>query len=116
MKKSLSLMAGAVLSLAGSPVHAQGEAPQAQSSSTEKARAQTAALEEVIVTARRRAENIQETPIAVTAISGEALREQGIVNTSELTKSVPWSGQPICDNPVKLLFLVPPLLTHSPWG
>ena len=46
-------------------------------------------LEEVIVTARKRAESIQETPVAVTAISGDDLREQGITNTKELTKSVP---------------------------
>lgn len=47
------------------------------------------ALEEVVVTARKRAESIQETPVAVTAISGDDLRAQGIVNTTELTKSVP---------------------------
>ena len=46
-------------------------------------------LEEVVVTARRRAENLQETPIAVTALSGDALREQGITNTQDLTKSIP---------------------------
>lgn len=50
---------------------------------------QRAALEEVLVTARKRAENLQETPIAVTALTGDALREQGITNTQELTKSVP---------------------------
>ncbi|WP_372764261.1 TonB-dependent receptor, partial [Litorivivens sp.] len=43
----------------------------------------------VVVTARKRAESIQETPVAVTAISGDDLRAQGIVNTTELTKSVP---------------------------
>ena len=34
-------------------------------------------LEEIIVTARKRAESLQETPVAVTALSSEALREQG---------------------------------------
>ena len=46
-------------------------------------------LEEVVVTARKRAENIQETPVAVTAITGADLRDRGIVNTDELAKSVP---------------------------
>ncbi len=46
-------------------------------------------LEEVIVTARKRSENIQETPVAVTAMSGFELRERGIVNARELAKSVP---------------------------
>ena len=65
-----------------------------QTSSTTKTqpankRAFTGALEEVVVTARKRAESIQETPVAVTALSGDDLRAQGIVNTSELAKSVP---------------------------
>ncbi|WP_289083641.1 TonB-dependent receptor [uncultured Spongiibacter sp.] len=46
-------------------------------------------IEEVIVTARKRAESIQETPVAVTAITGDSLREQGILGAQELSKSVP---------------------------
>ncbi|MBB3046975.1 outer membrane receptor protein involved in Fe transport [Litorivivens lipolytica] len=50
---------------------------------------QGTALEEVIVTARRRAENIQETPIAVSALSGDDLRERGLGNVQDLAKVVP---------------------------
>ncbi|MFT5575528.1 MAG: iron complex outermembrane receptor protein [Bermanella sp.] len=46
-------------------------------------------LEEIIVTARRRRESLQETPIAVSAMSGAELEERGIINVKELTKSVP---------------------------
>ena len=46
-------------------------------------------IEEVVVTARKRAESIQETPVAVTAITGDSLREQGILAAEELSKSVP---------------------------
>ncbi len=46
-------------------------------------------LEEVVVTARKREENIQETPIAVTALSGDDLKEAGIENVADLSKSVP---------------------------
>ena len=46
-------------------------------------------LEEVVVTARKREESIQETPVAVTALSGESLRERGILAVEELSKSVP---------------------------
>jgi outer membrane receptor protein involved in Fe transport len=53
------------------------------------AEGQSAALEEVIVTARRRAENIQETPIAVSALSGDDLRERGLSNVQDLAKVVP---------------------------
>ncbi|MFT5575867.1 MAG: iron complex outermembrane receptor protein [Bermanella sp.] len=46
-------------------------------------------IEEVIVTARKREESLQETPVAVTAISGDSLRAAGINNIAELTNSVP---------------------------
>ncbi len=50
---------------------------------------QRSVLEEVVVTARRREESLQTAPVAVSALSGDAMRQRGIANTSELTKSVP---------------------------
>lgn len=47
------------------------------------------AIEEVFVTARKRRENIQETPIAVTALTGADLREAGLGQTEELSAVVP---------------------------
>lgn len=47
------------------------------------------ALEEVIVTARRREESLQETPVAISAFSAEDLLVQGIANTRDLQESVP---------------------------
>ncbi|MFT5032383.1 MAG: iron complex outermembrane receptor protein, partial [Bacteroidia bacterium] len=58
-------------------------------SQTESKRTFSTTLEEVVVTARKRSESIQETPVAVTAISGDDLLARGIVNTTELAKSVP---------------------------
>lgn len=46
-------------------------------------------LEEVIVTARRRAEELQDTPVAISAFSAEDLKVQGIANTRDLQLSVP---------------------------
>ena len=46
--------------------------------------AQDAALDEVIVTAERRAESIQDVPIAITSVSTEALTEAGINSTMDL--------------------------------
>jgi len=43
----------------------------------------------VIVTATRRAESIQDVPIAVTAISPEDLEKQGVVNIQNLTSVAP---------------------------
>ena len=46
-------------------------------------------LEEVFVTARKRVESLQETPVAVTAMGAEALREAGIASITDLQGSVP---------------------------
>lgn len=46
-------------------------------------------LEEVIVTARRREENLQQTPISVTALSGEALKEKGFTTLSDVAGAAP---------------------------
>jgi iron complex outermembrane receptor protein len=46
-------------------------------------------LEEVFVTARRREESLQDVPIAVTALSGDFLREQNISELSDLGIHVP---------------------------
>ena len=48
-----------------------------------------AMLEEVVVTARKREESLQETPVAVTAFTGQSLEELGLTNISDLTKVVP---------------------------
>ncbi len=46
-------------------------------------------LEEVYVTARKREEKLQETPVAVSAMGAEALREAGISSITDLQGSVP---------------------------
>ena len=50
---------------------------------------QAGTLDEVTVTARRVSENLQDTPIAVTALSGAALEERQIFATDKLTQVVP---------------------------
>src|SRR5277367_5025144 len=44
----------------------------------------TGELEEVVVTANRRAENLQDIPIAVTALSGVSLLNSGVNDLTEL--------------------------------
>ena len=44
---------------------------------------------EIIVTARRRAENIEKVPIAITAIQGEDLAKRAIYNENDLQSAVP---------------------------
>ena len=49
----------------------------------------TQGLEEIIVTARKVQENLQETPIAITAISGSALEDRQVFATDMLDQVVP---------------------------
>jgi iron complex outermembrane recepter protein len=51
--------------------------------------AEEGGLEEVIVTAQFREENLQDTPLSITAISGERLDEQGLTNVSDLGLVIP---------------------------
>jgi iron complex outermembrane receptor protein len=48
-----------------------------------------AVLEEVVVTARRREESLQKTPVAVTALSADALDAAGISSITDLQQAVP---------------------------
>ena len=46
-------------------------------------------IEEIFVTATKRAENLQTVPIAITAISGDELENRGITNLAQASFSVP---------------------------
>ena len=46
-------------------------------------------LEEVVVTAQKREQNIQDVGIAITAFSGEQLEQLGVTNTTEITQQSP---------------------------
>jgi iron complex outermembrane receptor protein len=73
---------------AGTPV-----SPNPAASQTGRVRAGGASrpggLEEVVVTAQRRRENLQNVPIAVTAISGAKLVQSGISSVQDLRIAVP---------------------------
>ncbi len=49
----------------------------------------TGQIEEIIVTAQKRAENLQNVPMSVTAVSGDALEAQGVTNPKGLANAVP---------------------------
>ena len=51
--------------------------------------AQEAGLEEIVVTAQRRAENLQNVPVSVTAITAETIAERGIRDISQLESLTP---------------------------
>lgn len=46
-------------------------------------------LSEIVVTATRRSENVQNVPISITAVSAEELQRRGVTETSDLMGSIP---------------------------
>src|ERR1700694_5307989 len=72
------LAAAALASFAGAPT-ARAQQPAATSGG----------LEEVIVTAQKREQNLQEIGISLSAVSGSDLTDLGVVNATDITKSMP---------------------------
>ena len=71
-------LSGSVLLFQSGQVAAQGQSASA-----------SAMLEEVVVTARRREENLQDLPLSIQAITADAMEAQGIYNMQQLTDFVP---------------------------
>jgi iron complex outermembrane receptor protein len=51
--------------------------------------ATSADVDEIVVTAQRRAQSLSEVPLAITALDGDSLSKQGITNSAELASAVP---------------------------
>ncbi|MCK5746209.1 MAG: TonB-dependent receptor plug domain-containing protein, partial [Oricola sp.] len=47
------------------------------------------AQDEIVVTAQFREQNLQETPLAITAVAGDELINRGITDTQDLAKIAP---------------------------
>lgn len=78
-----ALMVGAAL---GTSIAAQA---QTAGQTPEQAPTQTTASGDIIVTAQRRSERLLDVPMAVTALSAEALQKSGVVSTADLAKVTP---------------------------
>lgn len=85
MKKhmSASVLAVAIASLS-SPALAQ-DAPAEETGTSQN----QVGLSDIIVTATKRSENLQEVPVAVSAISSESLQAKGVFETSDLNNTMP---------------------------
>lgn len=82
--RALLLGTTAAATLAGGSVQAQSEGPN-QSPTPGVA----TSLDEVVVVARRREERLQSVPVAVTAVSGEAIEKAGITSVGQLGQQTP---------------------------
>ncbi|MEH3035586.1 MAG: TonB-dependent receptor [Sphingomonas adhaesiva] len=93
MKKQI-LMAGAALAvLAALPASAQGAASQEGGTATGAATAPEEATEpnagDIVVTAQKRSERLQDVPVAISVVSGDALAARGSVNLEGAQYLVP---------------------------
>ncbi len=61
----------------------------AEEAAPAEAVAENAANDDILVTARRREENLQDVPISITAVAGEDLRQRGVVDALDLQYQVP---------------------------
>ena len=66
-----------------------GFALHAQAQTTSVAAAASPSTEEIVVTAQKRASTVQETPISVTAVTGEDLQDRGITDFTALAGDTP---------------------------
>jgi iron complex outermembrane receptor protein len=66
--------------------HAQTAAAPADAATSEDDKG---GIADIVVTATRQSTNLQDTPIAITAITSEALESRGIQNIGDLTSTVP---------------------------
>lgn len=91
VRAGASLMGSAAATLAfvvvAPAAHAQ-QSTEGVQQSTDGAE-QSTGLEEIIVTARRREENLQSVPVAVSAYSGESLAEHQVFTATDLANAVP---------------------------
>src|SRR5690606_34516243 len=72
----------------GTPRALAGAGPQAEASQAPAATT-AYAVEDIIVTARKRAENLQDTPIAITAFSAAGIEARGLTNIAEINSFAP---------------------------
>jgi iron complex outermembrane recepter protein len=70
------------------PAGEESAAPASEAAPADTSRRRES-IEEIVVSARRRDENLQETPISITAFNGRDLQEQGIARLDDIGKFSP---------------------------
>lgn len=75
--------------LLGSATAAQAQVSSPPPAETQASAPAEAGLQDIIVTAQRRSENLQRAAVAISAVSGDTLASAGITRPTELTSVVP---------------------------
>jgi iron complex outermembrane recepter protein len=84
MSRKFVLLAGASFLMISTNAFAQDAAPEPVTAEVD-----TGGLEEIVVTAQKREERLQDVPVAVTALSAEAIANNRIADFSDLTRAAP---------------------------
>lgn len=77
MRNKLHLLSGTALLAAAMPVAAYAQS------------AENASAPEIIVTAQKRAEKLQDVPLAVTAVGADTIAQRGFTNITQVTRMAP---------------------------
>lgn len=80
-----ALCSAAAMALAHAPAFAQDDPIQTRSGASP----QSSGIADIVVTAQKRAESVQDIPIAVSAIGGEALAQRGVTDLTAIASTVP---------------------------
>ncbi len=83
---TITTFAVALMAVSSKAEAQSGQPPQATSASDESA---GGGVQEIIVTAQKRAQRLQDVPVAVSAFNDAALEERGIKDVRELTRITP---------------------------
>lgn len=82
MERAVLLCAASLMALNSAPLFAQEATPAADEASGPQ-------LGDIVVTAQKRSQNLQDVPVAVSAISSDELEARGITDTSSLMGTLP---------------------------
>jgi iron complex outermembrane recepter protein len=88
--KRISLLVASLLAIAAGAASAD---PADTGAGSRAAPERSDALEEIVVTAEKRSSTVQDTPISMTALSGDLMQQEGITDISGIIQAVPGISQ-----------------------
>ena len=89
IQRKHTLIALAIGSALSANIHAQEVQPGSVDASTEQAKKDGRIYEQIEVTALRRSQTLSSAPVAITAVSGDKLASEGVVNANDLPNVLP---------------------------
>ncbi len=88
LKQSISAIA--LLALVATPAFAQEDVPETEAEAVAPAEKSSGPrLDEIVVTAQKRAENIRDVPISVSAVDSETMKNANVEDMNDLSKMTP---------------------------